>query len=84
MQDNGMKPMDAILAATRNIAASFHKLDLLGTLEKGKVADLVVPGMYMGNVLCFSSRRNEFVGRLAVTDALTLELFARHLRLGGA
>ncbi len=42
MQENGMKPMDAIVAATRNIAAAYHKLDLLGTLEKGKTADLVV------------------------------------------
>jgi uncharacterized protein (TIGR02246 family) len=42
MQENGMKPMDAIVAATRNIAAAYHKLDQLGTLEKGKTADLVV------------------------------------------
>jgi imidazolonepropionase-like amidohydrolase/ketosteroid isomerase-like protein len=41
MQENGMKPMDAIVAATRNIAVAYHKLDL-GTLEKGKTADLVV------------------------------------------
>jgi imidazolonepropionase-like amidohydrolase len=42
MAENGMKPMDAILAATRNIAAAYHKLDQIGTLEKGKLADLVV------------------------------------------
>ena len=42
MQENGMKPMDAILAATRNIAAAYHKLDELGTIEKGKLADLVI------------------------------------------
>jgi cytosine/adenosine deaminase-related metal-dependent hydrolase len=42
MGENGMKPMDAILAATRNIAAAYHRLDQLGTLEKGKLADLVV------------------------------------------
>ena len=42
MAENGMKPMDAILAATRNIAAAYHKLDQIGTLEKGKIADLVV------------------------------------------
>ena len=34
--------MDAILAATRNIAAAYHKLDQFGTIEKGKLADLVV------------------------------------------
>jgi imidazolonepropionase-like amidohydrolase/cyclophilin family peptidyl-prolyl cis-trans isomerase len=42
MQENGMRPMDAILAATRNIAAAYHKLDQFGTIEKGKLADLVV------------------------------------------
>jgi imidazolonepropionase-like amidohydrolase/ketosteroid isomerase-like protein len=42
MRENGMKPMDEIVAATRNIAAAYHKLDLLGTIEKGKTADLVV------------------------------------------
>jgi len=42
MSENGMRPLDALLAATRNIAAAYHKLDQLGTLEKGKVADLVV------------------------------------------
>ena len=42
MQENGIRPMDAILAATRNIAAAYHKLDDLGTIEKGKLADLVV------------------------------------------
>ena len=40
--EKGMKPMDAIVAATRNIAAAYKKLDRLGTLEPGKVADLVV------------------------------------------
>jgi imidazolonepropionase-like amidohydrolase/cyclophilin family peptidyl-prolyl cis-trans isomerase len=42
MQENGMRPMDAILAATRNVAAAYRKLDEFGTVEKGKFADLVV------------------------------------------
>jgi imidazolonepropionase-like amidohydrolase len=42
MVEKGMTPMDAILAATRNIAAAYHKLDEFGTVEKGKLADLVV------------------------------------------
>jgi imidazolonepropionase-like amidohydrolase len=42
MVEKGMSPMEAIVSATRNIAAAYHKLDLLGTLEKGKLADLVV------------------------------------------
>lgn len=42
MAEKGMAPMDEILAATRNIAAAYRKLDELGTLEKGKRADLLV------------------------------------------
>jgi imidazolonepropionase-like amidohydrolase len=42
MVEKGMTPMDAIVSATRNIAAAYHKLDQIGTIEKGKVADLVV------------------------------------------
>ncbi|MFI4889920.1 MAG: amidohydrolase family protein [Steroidobacterales bacterium] len=34
--------MMIIQAATRNIAAAYHKLDTLGTLEPGKIADLDV------------------------------------------
>jgi imidazolonepropionase-like amidohydrolase len=44
MQENGMRPMDAILAATRNIAAAYRKLDDFGTIEPGKRADLVILG----------------------------------------
>jgi imidazolonepropionase-like amidohydrolase len=42
MAEKGMAPMDMIQAATRNIAAAYHKLDDFGTLEKGKRADLLV------------------------------------------
>ena len=39
--DKGLSPMKALQAATRNIARAY-KLDNLGTLEKGKIADLVI------------------------------------------
>jgi imidazolonepropionase-like amidohydrolase len=42
MVEKGMTPMGAIVSATRNIAAAYHKLDEFGTLEPGKLADLVV------------------------------------------
>lgn len=42
MTEKGMTPMEAILSATRNIAAAYHKLDQFGTIEAGKLADLVV------------------------------------------
>jgi imidazolonepropionase-like amidohydrolase len=40
--EKGMKPMDAIVAATRNVAAAYKKLDTFGTLEPGKLADLLL------------------------------------------
>jgi imidazolonepropionase-like amidohydrolase len=41
----GMNPMDAIIAATRNGARIIGMADRLGTLEVGKVADvIIVPG----------------------------------------
>jgi imidazolonepropionase-like amidohydrolase len=42
LQERGMKPMDALLAATRNIARAFQVDKDLGTLERGKFADLVI------------------------------------------
>jgi imidazolonepropionase-like amidohydrolase len=38
----GMTPMQAITAGTRNGAFAARRLDDLGTLEKGKIADLVI------------------------------------------
>jgi imidazolonepropionase-like amidohydrolase len=42
MVEKGMTPMDTIVSATRNIAAAYHMLDQLGTLEPGKRADVVI------------------------------------------
>jgi imidazolonepropionase-like amidohydrolase len=42
MVEKGMTPMDAIVSATRNIAAAYHRLEQFGTLESGKLADLVI------------------------------------------
>jgi imidazolonepropionase-like amidohydrolase len=42
MEQRGMTPMMILQAATRNIAAAYHKLDAFGTLEPGKFADLIV------------------------------------------
>lgn len=38
----GVSPMDAIVAATKTNAEAFRKQDTLGTLEPGKVADLLI------------------------------------------
>jgi len=38
----GMTPAQAITAATKNGAVACRKLEQLGTIEKGKLADLVI------------------------------------------
>jgi imidazolonepropionase-like amidohydrolase len=38
----GMSPMEAIISATRSPAEFFGMQDSLGTIEKGKIADLVL------------------------------------------
>lgn len=42
MKQRGMSNMAVLQGATKNIAAAYHKLDQIGTLEPGKMADLVV------------------------------------------
>jgi imidazolonepropionase-like amidohydrolase len=42
MVQQGMTPMTVIQSATKNIAAAYHKLNQVGTLEPGKFADLIV------------------------------------------
>ena len=42
VSQKGMKPMDALMAATRNIARAYRVDRDLGTLEVGKIADLLV------------------------------------------
>ena len=45
MVDYGMKPADALLAATRTAAALLGLESVTGTIEKGKAADLIAcPG----------------------------------------
>lgn len=42
MRQAGMKPMDMLQAATRNVARAYKKADLLGTIEAGKYADFLI------------------------------------------
>ena len=45
MVDAGMKPIDALLSATVNSAELLGIDDISGTLEQGKLADIVaIPG----------------------------------------
>jgi len=55
----GMKPMDAILAATRN-AAEALKLDKeIGTIQAGKFADIIaVNGDPLKNIRCLQDKKN--------------------------
>lgn len=42
MVEMGMQPMDAIIASTRNGAEMLGMLDQLGTIEAGKIADVIL------------------------------------------
>ncbi len=42
LQSAGMSPMQVLVAATRTAAAAMGRADQVGTLEKGKAADLLV------------------------------------------
>lgn len=55
----GMKPMDAILTATRNAAQALKMEADLGTLEKGKLADLIaVDGDPLKNISVLQQKKN--------------------------
>ncbi|OFY57251.1 MAG: hypothetical protein A2Y87_10600 [Bacteroidetes bacterium RBG_13_46_8] len=40
--ESGFSPMEAIIAGTRNAADNIGKTNEIGTIEKGKLADLIV------------------------------------------
>ncbi len=44
MQAAGMTPMEVLVASTRSGALAMHRLEEIGTVEKGKRADLLVLG----------------------------------------
>jgi imidazolonepropionase-like amidohydrolase len=55
----GMKPMDAIRTATRNAAEALKMGGELGTIEAGKLADIVaVDGDPARNIRCLQQKKN--------------------------
>jgi len=54
MVEAGLTPLEALQSATRNPAQFVNKLDTLGTIERGKIADLVLldadPLQQIGNL----------------------------------
>ncbi|MBI2294809.1 MAG: amidohydrolase family protein [Betaproteobacteria bacterium] len=55
----GMKPMDAILTATRNAALAIKMEKDLGTVEAGKLADIIaVDGDPLKNIRCLQEKKN--------------------------
>lgn len=55
----GMTPMDALLTCTRNAASAIKMDKQLGTLEAGKLADIVaVNGDPLSDIRCLQDKRN--------------------------
>jgi imidazolonepropionase-like amidohydrolase len=55
----GLKPMDALLTATRNAARAIKMDKDLGTLEAGKLADLIaVDGDPLKDIRCLQEKKN--------------------------
>ena len=55
----GMKPMDAILTTTRNAAQALKREKELGTIEAGKLADVIaVDGDPLKNIRCLQDKKN--------------------------
>ena len=55
----GMKPMEAIMTATRNAAHALKMEKELGTVEVGKLADIVaVKGDPLKNIACLQEKKN--------------------------
>jgi len=55
----GMKPMDAILTATRNAAQALKMDKDIGTIESGKFADIIaVNGDPLKNIRCIQDKKN--------------------------
>lgn len=44
MYQMGMKPMDILMASTLNVAKAYHKQDVIGSIEEGKWADMLILG----------------------------------------
>lgn len=44
MHQLGMKPMDILMASTLNVAKAYHKQDVIGSIEVGKWADILILG----------------------------------------
>jgi len=57
--DLGMKPMDAILTTTRNAARALKLDKEIGTLESGKLADIIaVAGDPLKDIRCLQEKKN--------------------------
>ena len=91
MEQAGLSPMDAIVAATGNAARALGWDTWMGTLEPGKVADLIVLDSNPLDDLRLLAAKDhlQFVlkdGQIAAChagakDGLPAELFAKHLLL---
>ena len=70
MKDAGMTPMQIIVAATKNAAYVCNQGDKIGTLEKGKIADiLIVNGNPLEDIEALLNVRMIIHGGVIIQDA---------------
>jgi len=78
MVEAGLTPLEALQTATRNPAQFMNKLDTLGTIERGKIADLVLldadPLQQIGNIRRIAA---VIVGGRLVSQTQRRELLAK-------
>ena len=78
----GLTPMQALQTATRNPADFFGKLDSMGTVEKGKIADLVLLDADPLESIANTTKINAVVVNGQLLDRKALDRMLAQMRAG--
>ena len=83
LQDCGLSPMEVLVAATRTTAQAYRKLDLFGTLDPGKFADLlIVDGNPLDDLwVLYDETKIALVMKEGAVEHVT-DLYRDHYRIG--
>jgi adenine deaminase len=78
----GLTPMQALQTATKNAADYFGKLDSMGTVEKGKVADLVLLDANPLDSIANATKINAVVVNGLLLDRKALDRMEAQMKAG--